>query len=291
MSYLRLMAVFGTAAVIAALAGCSSSSDVVSPGGSSPVSNAQVSNDMATVTAPDAAGDVSDFASEGNNGTTFSVVSGRAGGLSAAAVTCGPTTTINVEYVYGKDNQDTVDFNRTREWFAGGACATAFSPSVDSVEYVGTWLEHLAGANAKWSVRANRVRHAAVFGAPSLDSATSHVWNANALVNDTVQVMGSVNTRDYTGVAYDTATAITFNHPRNGDRYPESGTWTRWATWTLNVTGAKTETKTVSRHIVVTFSGGSNDAQLQIYDIATNTVALTCTIDLLAHEIVPGSCH
>src|SRR5579862_5722204 len=292
MSHLRFTTTLGTAIVIATLAACSS--DTTSPN-SQPVSDQQVSNDVANVSAPDAAADASDFATEGNSGSNFGVIAGtpssQLGGMSASSsTTCGPSTTVMINYYFGRANQDTITFNRTRELFANGACASVWSPEVDSVEYVGTWEAHLADVTGNWSQHADRVRSSSVMGNPTLDSATSHVWNANALVHDTINFVGAVKTRNYAGIAYDTATAVTFNHPRAGELYPMSGTWTRWANWTLTVTGAVTKNETVQRHVVVTFDG-TEFVPLTVYNVETGQVAMTCQVDLLTHRVVPGSCN
>jgi hypothetical protein len=291
MSHLRFTSSLSAAILVAALAACSSGS-ATSPN-STPVSDQQVSNDVASASAPDVAGDAGDFYAEGQNGSNFGVIAlastSKFGGMSASSTTCGPSTTVMINYYFGRDNQDTISFNRTREWFADGACATSWSPAVDSVEYVGTWDADLADVSGKWSLHGDRVRNSTVMGNPTLDSASSHVWNANALVHDTIQFVGAVNTRHYAGIAYDTATTVTFNHPRNGELYPISGTWTRWATWNLDVTGAVTKTETVERHILVTFNG-TEFVPLAVYNVQTGQVALRCQVDLLTHRIVPGSC-
>ena len=292
MSHVKFTTTIGAAIMVAALAACSGSA--TSPNSTPAVSDQQVSNDVATVSAPDAAGDAADFGTEGQGGTNFGLMVGspssRFGGMSASAGPCGPSTTVMINYYFGRNLQDTISFNRTREWFANGACATSWSPAVDSVEYVGTWDEDLADVSGNWTQHADRVRNSSVMGSPTLDSATAHVWNANALVHDTINFVGAVNTRNYAGIAYDTASSVTFNHPRSGESYPMSGTWTRWATWNLTVTGAVTKNETVQRHVVVTFNG-TEFVPLNVYNVETGQIALTCQVDLLTHRIVPGSCN
>ncbi len=284
MSHFKFTTSIGAAMLVVGLAACSSGSTAPSDN-SQAVSDAQVSTDVANATSPDAAGDAADFSTEWNGGTNFGAAQGS----------CGPTTTVMVQLVWGANNQDTVNFNRTREWFANGACASTWSPSVDSVEYVGTWDEDLSNLSGTSTMDVNRVRNSSVYGATAglvvpLDSATSHVWNANAVVHDTIHFQGTVNTRNYAGIAYDTASSVTFHHPRSGEIYPASGTWTRWATWTLNVTGAKTETKTVERHVLVTFNG-TQFVPIDIIDVQSGQVVLICQVDLRTHRIVAGSCQ
>ena len=288
MSQLRFTTSIGAAILVAALAACSSST---SPSNSSPVSDQQVSNDVANATAPDAAGDAGDFSTSEQNSTFAALIGTRFGGMSASAGTCGPSTVVADTLLFGGPQlRDTIIFDRTREWFAAGACASSWSPSVDSAEFVGTWDADLSGGNDKWSLNVDRVRNSSVMGNPTLDSATSHVWNANALVHDTIHFVGPVNTRNYAGIAYDTAAAVTFNHPRAGEIYPESGTWTRWATWNLTVTGAITKNVTVQRHVQVAFNG-TEFVPRSVYYVQTGQVALTCQVDLLTHRIVAGSCN
>ena len=292
MSHLRFTTTLGASILVAALAACSSGS-ATSPNSTPVVSDQQVSNDVANVTTPDAAGDAGDFGTEGQGGTNFGMMVGspssRFGGMYGSSTTCGPSTTVMINYYFGRNLQDTISFNRTREWFANGACASSWSPSVDSVEFVGTWQEHLADVSGNWTMHVNRVRNSSDMGNPTLDSETSHVWNANALVHDTINFVGSVNTKNYAGTAYDSASAVTFNHPRNGEIYPMSGTWTRWATWNLTVTGARTETATIERHLLVTFNG-TRYVPLEVLNVTSGAVVLTCEVDLLTHRIVAGSC-
>src|SRR5579862_4338765 len=191
MSHFKFTTSIGAAMLVVGLAACSSGSTAPSDN-SQAVSDAQVSTDVANATSPDAAGDAADFSTEGNGGTNFGAAQGS----------CGPTTTVMVQLVWGANNQDTVNFNRTREWFANGACASTWSPSVDSVEYVGTWDEDLSNLSGTSTMDVNRVRNSSVYGATAglvvpLDSATSHVWNANAVVHDTIHFQGTVNTRNY----------------------------------------------------------------------------------------------
>jgi hypothetical protein len=301
MSHLKFTTSLGAAILVAALAACSGSATSPNNNSSNQVSDQQISTDVANATSPDAAGDAADFSTEGNSGADFGLAAiGRPGsmvmGSTVHAMTaCGPSTTVMVQLVWGADNQDTVDFNRTREWFADGACASTWTPSVDSVEWVGTWAEDLSNLSGTSTLGVGRVRNSSVYGAASgsvtpLDSATTHIWNANAVVNDTIHYQGTVNTRNYVGLAYDTAASVTFNHPRAGEIYPASGTWTRWATWNLNVTGAITETKTVQRHILVTFNG-TQFVTLDVLDVTSGAVVLKCTVDLNTHRIVAGSCQ
>jgi hypothetical protein len=300
MSHLKFTTTMGAAILVAALAACSSGTTAPAANNSNTeagLQDSQVENDVANATSPDAAGDAADFSLEGNSGTNFGVAAAatmRPGQLSAMTA-CGPSTTVEIMYYFGAQLQDTVTFNRTREWFADGACSPTWTPSVDSVEYVGTWDEHLSDVTGNWTQDADRVRNSSVYGSAlgavaPLDSATSHIWNANAVVNDTIHFQGSVNTRNYAGIAYDTASSVTFAHPRDGEVYPNSGTWTRWATWNLSVTGAVTKTATIQRHIIVTFNG-TQFVPLEVINEQTGQVALTCQVNLLTHRIVAGSCQ
>jgi hypothetical protein len=298
MSHLRFTTTFGAAICVAALAACSSGTAPANNNSNQTIAgltDSQVENDVANATSPDAAADAADFGVEGNDGTDFGAAVNMRPGQLGAMSACGPSTTIEIMYYFGAQLQDTITFNRTREWFADGACSPTWNPSVDSVEYVGTWDERLSDVSGNWTQDADRVRNSSVYGSAAgavtpLDSATSHIWNANAVVNDTIHFQGSVNTRNYAGIAYDTAASVTFNHPRRGEIYPETGTWTRWATWNLSVTGAVTKTATVERHVIVTFNG-TQFVPLDVINEQTGQVVLKCQVNLLTHRIVANSCQ
>jgi hypothetical protein len=289
----RWRAALVTVALTGALAACGS--DGTSPN-QQPVSDAQIESDVAGSSGAQAASDASDYANADQNDYSSAAsgvapgLSTVAGGMMRARSGC-PSLSTTFQLIFA-GGSDTLNVDRTRTYFAAGGCQSGFDASTtDSVEY--TSNDSLDVNASAWVDHATRVRAFSLTGAggSTLATDTIHDWNGVGQGTDTSTYTGSVNTRSYAGVAYDTATAVAFLHPRNGEIYPQSGTLTRWVNWTLTVTGARNATLAVVRHVVVTFSGGSNDAALQVFDPSTGALKLTCTLDLLAHRVVPGSCH
>jgi hypothetical protein len=278
-------------ALTGALAACSS--DSTSPNQPA-VSDSQIESDVASSTGAQVSSDAADYANADQNdyssaasGTT-SAPSAASGMLRARTACPSLSTTFQLIFAGGSD---TLNVDRTRTYFSATGCQSGFDASTtDSVEY--TSNDSLDVNGTAWVDHATRVRAFSLtgLGGSTLATDTIHDWNGVGQGTDTSIYTGTVNTRVYGGVAYDTATAVAFAHPRNGEIYPDSGTLARWVNWTLTVTGAKNKTVAVLRHVVVTFNG-SNDVPLQVFDPSTGTLKLTCTLDLLAHRIVPGSCH
>jgi hypothetical protein len=278
-------------ALTGALAACSS--DSTSPN-QQPVSDAQIESDVATSSGAQASSDAADYANADQNDYSSSA-SVAAPALSTVAATmrarssC-PSLGSTFQLIFA-GGSDTLNVDRTRTYFSASGCQSGFDASTtDSVEY--TSNDSLDVNGSAWIDHSTRVRAFSLTGAggSTLATDTIHDWNGAGQGTDTSTYAGSVNTRSYGGVANDTATAVAFAHPRNGEIYPESGTLARWVNWTLTVTGARNATLSVVRHVVVTFNG-TNDVPLQVFDPSTGALKLTCTLDLLAHRLVPGSCH
>lgn len=278
--YSKSVTAIGTATLCTLLAACGS--DSTSPSQST-VTQAQINTDVAYSTGADVSSDIADYtATETTVGSAARV--GRMPLGASVKVVPSQTVCLDTTVAYSLIwNADTLTAHRTAVAFSLGACN---AETVDSVAFTG--VDSLAVNDTHWTRHAVRQRQFAVIGAPSLDSATSHVWNGVANGHDSSTWQGSVNTRVYGGTGYDTTTALTFPHPRTGP-YPASGTFSRWANWTLNITGAKTETVSVARHFVVTFNG-TEDVPVVIYDAQTGTQVLVCTVDLGTHRLVPNSC-
>jgi hypothetical protein len=201
------------------------------------------------------------------------------------------------------DPRDTVSFTRTWQFFSAAGCENQFvSDSTDSVAFSFQDTLFLNGKHEHWhghryATRSHWLTGDSTASGTLLSAPGIHVWNGNALVTDTSTFTDQHFTASYAWVANDTAKNITFPHPRSGDLYPLSGSWTRWLNGTVTFSGGTSGSANVARHIVVTFATnqstgqGSTDAQLEIFNAQTGALIKTCTVDLLAGEIVPGSCH
>ena len=309
MSYRRIFTALGASAA-AALAACSGT-QTSSVGPSSSSTATQVSEDMSEATANEVTGSITEFgSSESGAGASALVFRPAANATPNTGVKARSTdancsvSQVSAAYTYpANDPRDTVNFTRSWQFFSTAGCENSFvADSTDSIAFSFMDTLFLNGKHEHWHGHryANR-SHWLTGDSTALGTLLSaqgiHVWNGNALVTDTSTFTDPDFTASYAWVANDTAKNITFPHPRSGDLFPISGSWTRWLNGTVTFSGGTTGAANVARHIVVTFSEnqssgqGSTDAQLQIFNAQTGALIKTCTVDLLAGEIVPGSCH
>jgi hypothetical protein len=248
------------------------------------LSDQQMSADIAASSAPAVATGAAFFAQAEAAGSTLASVV-------VPAMTC--TTHSNsgtIAFSQAESHPDTVAYDATWEYFAGGVCQNLFVvASTDSIAFTASLLE--VDNDPRFVARATRNWVIDVTGSPTLASATTHVWNATGLDADTATHQTPGLDRTYIGAAYDTASDVTFPNPRNGVTAPTSGTLTRWVTLTVtHTTHGVHKVATVSRHIVVTFNG-QTQIPLGVFDAMRGTQLLACTLDLTARRIVTNSCH
>jgi hypothetical protein len=255
------------------------------------VSDAQIESDVATVSAGEIASVVADFSSADTGGSPMAFTIRPA---IAATPRLGMRTTCTAnaadfQLVY--TGTDTLNIDLTWYYFGPDGCQSTFSSSTtDSITYASIDSLHINGSG--WTTHSIRDRAYSVSGTggASLTSDTTHVWNGVGQGTDTSTYTGAPAARTYTGTVADTATAITYPHPRAGAIYPDTGTVSLWTNWTLAVTSVSTPTVTVARHVVATLNG-TNAVPVLVYNATSGALALTCTLDLAAHRIVTGSCH
>ena len=256
------------------------SSDSTGPNDS--LTNQQISADVAASSAPAVA----------SGATFFADAEAAGGGLASivASSACSMHSASGVITSTAESHPDTLAWNATWEYFAAGACENSFvAASTDSIAFTASLLE--VDNDPRFVAHATRNWVLDVIGSPTLASAKSHVWNATGLDADTARHQTPGLDRTYDGVAYDTATDVTFPNPRNGSLVPTSGTLVRWVNVTVtHKTHGVDKTKTVTRHIVVTFNG-QTQIPLNVFDAMSGTKLLACTLDLTARRIVDGSCH
>ncbi len=198
---------------------------------------------------------------------------------------------------------DTIAYARTWQFFSAAGCEARFvADSTDSVATTYAFIGDFNGDSERWGGHHHGSSANALTGTQEpgtgsvLSSASTHVWNGSASFFDSVTFTGTNQQRNHKWVASDTTANLTFPNPRHRDWYPVSGTWTRWLTDTLVVTGDTTVSKDVYLHLLLTFTAaspgqGNQDASLQIFDGSTGAVLKTCTVDLRRGHVVPGSCH
>lgn len=281
--------------VAAVLTACSSS-------GTAPatLSDAQVSTDLAASAGVAAATQAGDFSTQetqaGASAETMKPMANlmAIGGAAKRAVAQSVCTTGSFSGMLTfpvSDPRDTTSITRTWEFFAAGACENMYvAGTTDSVVFTTAVTAELNGARGFWHTHHADNRMNWVTGSPALSTSSTHVWNGFEAGTDTSSFSKDISySRQYDASAADTVGAVTFPHPRAGALYPSSGTYTRWVNATVTFTGPASGTKSVARHIVVTFNG-SEDVPIVVYDVATGSVALTCQLDLGTGEIVSGSC-
>jgi hypothetical protein len=201
------------------------------------------------------------------------------------------------------DPTDTVSYARTWQFFSAARCEPAFvADSTDSVASTFASVGDFNGDSQPWrghhhGSRANALTATQEPGTDSLLAhASTHVWNGSANAYDSVAFAGTNEQRQHKWLAFDTTTNVTFPNPRRGDWFPVSGTWSRWLTDSLAVTGDTTVSKNYALHLLLTFATdsagkGARDATLQVYDATTGALLKTCTVDLQRGRVVRGSCH
>ncbi len=114
-----------------------------------------------------------------------------------------------------------------------------------------------------------------------LGTETTRVWDGYGLSADTVTYRDSTSVRHYAGVRLDTLKAVTYAHPRTTGSYPLSGQTIQVANYTVTSTGRSTETRSVSRRVVITYNG-TDQARLQ-------SGSVTCTLHLDTGKV--DGCH
>jgi hypothetical protein len=274
----RISTFLGTCA-ISALWACGS--DSTAP--SDTLSDQQMSTDIAASAAPAVATSAAFFAdAEAAGGALASVVPSN--------TACTTNSKSGVLAFSNESHPDSIAYSATWEYFAAGTCQSTFiAGSTDSIAFTASVLE--VDNDPRFVARATRNWVLDVTGSPTLASAKTHVWNATGLDADTAAHKTPGLDRTYTGVAYDTATDVTFPNPRNGVIVPTSGTLSRWVTATVtHTTHGVHKVKTVTRHVVVTFNG-QTQIPLAVFDAMQGTRLLACTLDLTARRIIDNSCH
>jgi hypothetical protein len=281
----------GVRCVLAAtvvLAACGSHDNGTSPNQPS-VSDAQIASDVATAAAGEIASDIGDYSSADTGGAGGLMTTTQPLGARTACAT--NNATFQLVYASGSD---TLNLDLAWSYFGVDGCQSTFSSTTtDSVAYTSVDSLHTNGSGWVGHVIRDRAYSVSGTGGSGLSNDTVHVWNGVGQGVDTSTYTGSPATRSYTGSASDTAVAITFAHPRNGDIYPETGTESLWYNWTLTVTStasANPASVTVVRHVVATLNG-TNDVPLAVFNPSSGALTLTCTLDLAAHRIVTSSCH
>lgn len=249
----------------ASLAACSDAS-----GPDDAVDDALVSVDLAADEGEAIAREIADFAAPGfSAGQPFD----EAAPLLAPPQGCTYVPATG-SYTCGATSNGNLTVSRTVTFFdASGATMLDYDPSLTaSVRHV---LEvngsrTAEGPNGSFSGVVHRSRTRTVSGLAGAE--TSHTWNGNGTANDTTTHAGARNTRVYSKAVRDTATNVVVNLPRSANPWPVSGQVVHNVAATLVVTGARSETRTVERRVVVTFNGTAS--------VPLSVGGVSCTLHL-----------
>ncbi len=114
-----------------------------------------------------------------------------------------------------------------------------------------------------------------------LGTETSRTHNGNGSSNDTTTFTDSRHSRTMVESSVDSTKNVVFNLPRVTNPWPVSGQMVRVVNGTVTITTAdRTETRTFSRYVVVTFpADAQGNVTIQIND-------RTCTLNLVTRRVV-----
>jgi len=305
MKNVRFIGAVGIGAAIIAW-GCSTSGAGMGPVSASRITAAdsQINQDVAAITAPEIATAAYGLLGVEPMGLGVGLMGGpwHGGGMPwsgggsgarqsvrAASSNC-KVDSLGGGFGFGHESiPDTVSFVRTVEFFANSTCENAFdSTATDSIAFTAAFYE----SDTDSSFTSRRYGNWAydVAGQPTLDSAPSHIWNGVGASADTSMRIRHNHKRTYQGVAFDTATNVTYPNPRHGWR-PDTGTISRWLSATVtDSSDSGVTTKNISRHFTVTFSS-SDSVPMKEHDGDRGTMLLGCNLDMGRRRLVPGSCR
>jgi hypothetical protein len=203
------------------------------------------------------------------------------------------------------DPRDTIQTLRTWQYFSRVGCESHFV--ADSTNAVVTTWTFSGDFHDDDYDRFDRRRSSGVDTVTGthlpgmnmlLSTAPTHVWNGSAMTFDSIAFNFTHEQRMHRWLAYDTTTNVSIATGVSGPcNYPLSGTWTRWLSDTLEVTGDQTVSKKTRLHLILTFTTsapgvGSKFATLEMYNLsAIGSARTTCLVDLWTRTIVGGSCH
>ncbi len=297
---LTLAVSLSAAAAIAACSGGVGTEHATAPATAVKAAGAQISQDVASVLANEVGAAVADYQQSEQD---VGLVGTLPPGIVANNPAC-PTDSIGHTRTFpSKDPTDTMSYARTWQFYSQAGCERRYV--TDSTNRVVTTSAFTGDFNDdwhEWTGRHHGVRADTVVGTRQpgtnmlLSTAPTHMWSGSATAFDSVYFKGTHQQRMHRWLAYDTTTNVSLA-TRGYDCYPLGGTWTRWLSDSLEVTGDDPAMRTSHLHLVVTFAStsqgqGSQYATLQTYNLSIiGAPVTTCTVDLKRGSIVAGSCH
>lgn len=259
-------------ALVAGLAACGG--DATAP--KLAVSDQQITADVATSAGDAIATDVSLMTgSESTAGASASVSSSQPGTFGTLSGSSCTYDAASGRFACPQVAAGGITLDRSYAFLdASGQPQSAYdAATTDSIDF----QMSLAGSidNNQLQAQFRRDRHFGVGGLEGTE--TTHRWSGVGTGSDDWTLTGANETRHYTAQGTETADQVTWQLPQSSNPYPVSGSITRDVHATLTATGAREMTKTIDRHVVVTFNG----THLVTLQVGTST----CTLDLDTHAV------
>ena len=171
--------------------------------------------------------------------------------------------------------QEGLSLDRSYAVYAGGAAQSSYSASAtDSINFQTLLMGALArDARSAWI---NHTRTMTVSGLAGTE--TQRTWNGTGVRSDSAHVTENSVARRSKFHSVDVISNVVFRLPRSANPYPQSGAITHDITVSATIDRAGGQnTRTATRHVVVTFNGTSTAAMT----IGTRS----CTIDLVTRSV------
>jgi hypothetical protein len=196
-------------------------------------------------------------------------------GFSSQAGDCAYSTGVGRFLCPTLTTPEGLSLDRSYAVYAGGTAQSSYSASAtDSINFH-TFLTGSLTRDTR-SAWINHTRTITVSGLAGAE--TQRTWNGTGLRSDSAHVTENSVARRTRFQSVDAISNVVFNLPRSANPYPQSGTITHDITVSATVDRAGGQnTRTATRHVVVTFNGTSTAAMT----VGTRS----CTIDLVTRAV------
>lgn len=175
-------------------------------------------------------------------------------------------------------NPDGLTLERSFAFYSGGVAQQSYdATATDSINFQGALKGMLTHAGRTVWINSNRTM--TVSGLAGTESQRS--WSGTGTRIDSAHVTNDGVDRRTRIHSVDQVASVVFALPRSANPWPKSGTITHDITMTsVADNGSGSNTRTATRHVVVTFNG----TQFASVMLGTNL----CTLDLLARQMSCG---
>jgi len=230
-----------------------------------PVSDAQISADVAALTGDAAARDVGELAADealagGSTVCPYDAATGYH--------TCTRVTERGLELVRKYQFRDASE-TPTQNYDASTTASIVFERTADGT------LSGTTDGGLAWVKITHQSATRTVSGLAGTE--TQRLWQGNGASADTASYTGPLATRRYAATTTHMANDVVVRLPRSTYPWPQSGTITRTVNAKLTVDGSTDASRIISRTAVVTFNGTST--------VPITVNGLACTLDLETQKV------